>query len=455
MNENKDYLGTERISSLFLRMVIPSVIAQLISLVYNIVDRIYIGHIPGTGSLALTGIGICMPLVIIISAFASLVGIGGAPLASIHLGRKEPQTAEKILGNCTAVLIGISIVLTIFFQLFASPLLILFGASQNTLPFALEYMRIYVWGTIFVQLSLALNQFITAQGFTKISMMTVLTGAICNIILDPIFIFLLNMGVRGAALATVLSQILSAAFVLLFLTGKKTGIRLKKQWMRPDLSLILRFLSLGLSPFVMQSTECILSICFNNSLLKYGGDIAVGAMSVFATVMQLATLPLTGIAQGAQPITSYNYGAGNWKRVASSFKLLLAVSLAYSTLMWITILLAPRLFIRIFTSDPELIAYSSSVIRIYFGALLCMGAQLACQNTFLALGNAKVSLFLALLRKVFLLIPLIYILPVVLPFDQTAAVLLAEPIADALAALTTLTMFLRQYRKYLFAKKST
>lgn len=451
MNENKDYLGTERISKLFVRMVIPSVVAQLISLIYNIVDRIYIGHIPGSGSLALTGVGICMPLVIIISAFASLVGIGGAPLASIHLGRKDTQTAETILGNCTVVLLGLSVVLTAVFQFFAADLLMLFGASKNTLPFALEYMRTYVWGTIFVQFALALNNFITAQGFTRISMITVLTGAVCNIILDPIFIFSMNMGVRGAALATVISQALSAVFVLLFLSGRKTGIRLKRHCMKPDIKLILRFLSLGLSPFVMQSTECILSICFNNSLLKYGGDIAVGAMSVFATIMQLATLPMMGFAQGAQPITSYNYGADNWDRVAANFKLLLTASLSYSALMWIVILLFPQLLIQIFTNDPVLISYSSSMIRIYFGMLIFMGAQLACQNTFLALENAKVSLFLALLRKVFLLIPLIYILPVLIS-NQTAAVFLAEPIADALAAITTLTLFCLQYRKQLFSR---
>lgn len=452
MNQSKDYLGTERIGRLFVRMVIPSVIAQLISLIYNIVDRIYIGHIPDFGSLALTGVGISMPLVIIISAFASLIGFGGAPLASIHLGRKDTAAAERILGNCTAVLLVLSVILTIIFQIFAVDLLMLFGASSNTLPFGLEYMRTYVWGTIFVQISLALNSFITAQGFTRISMITVLTGAVCNIILDPIFIFILDMGVRGAALATILSQALSAVFVLVFLTGQKTGIRLKAACMRPDFKLILSFLSLGLAPFVMQSTECILSICFNNSLLKYGGDIAVGAMSVFATVMQLATLPLQGIAQGAQPITSYNYGAGNWKRVASSFKLLLAVSMTFSALMWLMILLFPQLFIRIFTGDAELIAYSSGMIRIYFGMLVFMGAQLACQNTFLALGNARISLFLALLRKVFLLIPLIYILPAFLP-NQAAAVFLAEPIADALAATTTLIMFLRQYRSHLFRSR--
>lgn len=451
MQQHNDALGTEKISKLVVRLAVPSVVAQLINLVYNMVDRIYIGHIPEVGSLALTGIGVCMPLMMILTAFSQLIGAGGAPLASISLGKQDAPTAERILGSCTVALILMSIALTVLVRSISEPLLVLFGASSDTLPYALEYMNLYVWGTLFSTCSIALNCFITAQGFTKISMITVLTGAICNIILDPIFIFALQMGVRGAALATILSQALSASLVLVFLSGKRTNLRLQKSGLHIDFRLLGKCLALGLSPFVMQFTECILFVCFNRSLLKYGGDVAVGAMTIFATVMQLSTLPLVGMAQGVQPITGYNYGAGNKTRVAEAFKLLLKISLGYSALMWLLILLFPHVFILPFTNDAALIAYSSKMIRVYFAMLLVMGAQLACQNTFVALGNAKTSLFLALLRKVFLLIPLIYILPCFLS-DQAMAVFLAEPISDTIAATTTLTLFLKQYRDELFGR---
>lgn len=453
MQQTNDTLGKEKISKLVFRLAIPSVIAQLINLVYNMVDRIYIGHIAEVGSLALTGVGVCMPLMMILTAFSQLVGAGGAPLASIALGKQDAATAERILGSCTVALTVMSLALTAVMRSTSEPLLWLFGASADTLPYAREYINTYVWGTLFSTGAVALNYFITAQGFTKISMVSVLVGAVCNIILDPIFIFALNMGTRGAALATVLSQALSAVWVLVFLTGKHTGVRLRRASLRIDFRLLSRCLALGLSPFMMQLTECLLSICFNRSLLKYGGDVAVGTMTIFATVMQLAILPLMGVAQGVQPITGYNYGAGNKARVAEAFKLLLKISLGYSCLMWLLILLFPRVFIRPFTNDAALLAYSSDMIRIYFAMLCVMGAQIACQNTFLALGNAKTSLFLALLRKVFLLIPLIYILPCFLP-DQTMAVFLAEPIADTIAASTTLTLFLKQYRHELFGHEA-
>lgn len=452
MQQNNSALGTEKISKLVWRLAVPSVVAQLINLVYNMVDRIYIGHIAEVGSLALTSVGVCMPLMMILMAFSQLIGAGGAPMASIALGKQDAQKAERILGTCAVSLVVLSIALTAAVRSTSKSLLLLFGASSGTLPYALEYMNMYVWGTLFSTCSVGLNYFITAQGFTKISMVSVLVGAICNIILDPIFIFALHMGVRGAALATVLSQGLSAIWVLVFLSGRRTTLRLQPSGLRMDFRLLGSCLALGLSPFMMQLTECVLSVCFNRSLLRYGGDVAVGAMTVFSTVMQLAMLPLMGMAQGVQPITGYNYGAGNTARVAEAFKLLLKISLGYSCVMWLLILVFPRLFILPFTNDAALITYSSGMIRVYFAMLVMMGAQIACQNTFLALGNAKTSLFLALLRKVFLLIPLIYILPCFLP-NQAMAVFLAEPISDTIAASTTMALFWKHYRSELFGHK--
>lgn len=453
MQQNNNALGTEKIGKLVFRLAVPSVVAQLINLVYNMVDRIYIGHIAEVGRLALTGVGVCMPLMMILMAFSQLIGAGGAPLASIALGKQDTQKAERILGTCAVALTGMSVLLMAVVRPASESLLLLFGASSDTLPYALDYMNTYIWGTLFSTFSVGLNAFITAQGFTKVSMISVLVGAVCNIILDPIFIFALHMGVRGAALATVLSQGLSAIWVLAFLSGKRTKLRLRRTGLRIELRLLGSCLALGLSPFMMQLTECVLSICFNRSLLRYGGDIAVGAMTIFATVMQFAMLPLMGVAQGVQPITGYNYGAGNKSRVAEAFKLLLKISLSYSCALWLLILLFPQLFILPFTNDAALITYSSSMIRIYFAMIVVMGAQIACQNTFLALGNAKTSLFLALLRKVFLLIPLIYILPCFIP-NQALAVFLAEPISDTIAVSTTLTLFWKHYRSELFGREA-
>ena len=343
--------------------------------------------------------------------------------------------------------------LTVVFRVFSRQLLVLFGASDHTLPYAMAYMNTYILGTVFVVLTLSMNFFITAQGFTKISMLSISLGAICNIVLDPVFIFGLDMGIRGAALATVLSQALSMIWILCFLFGKKPEVRIRRQRIRLEWRILTPCLALGLSPFVMQITECALSICFNNSLLKYGGDIAVGAMSIFTTVMQIASLPMQGICQGAQPITGYNYGAGRWDRVRENFFLLVRTGVIFESAVWILILICPRIFIGIFTNDPELTAYCVRMIRIYFATLFVLSLQNTCQNTFLALGNAKTSLLLALERKVFLLIPMIYILPLIWKSNQEAAVFLAEPISDCIAAATTVTMFLLQYRKKLFVPK--
>ncbi|MDD5944783.1 MAG: MATE family efflux transporter [Clostridia bacterium] len=446
--DNKEFLGTEKISRLLFRLALPSVVAQLVNLLYNMVDRIYIGHMAEVGSLALTGVGVCMPVIMIVSAFAVLVGMGGAPQVSICMGRKEHDKAEKIMGNCFVFLICISAVLTVLLRIFGDRLLLIFGASENTIGYASAYMKIYVMGTIFVQMALGMNMFITCQGFTKISMLSVLIGAVLNIILDPVFIFGLDMGVRGAALATIISQAVSSVWVVSFLAGKKTGIKLKKKNFKLDMKILLPCLALGVSPFIMQSTESILNICFNSSLLKYGGDVAVGAMTILSTVMQFSMLPLQGLTQGAQPITSYNYGAGNAERVKQSFFLLLKACLIYSMALWILIQLFPTRFVMLFNSEPQLVEYASWAMRIYFAVSGIFGIQIACQQTFIAIGNAKTSVFLAVLRKIILLIPLIYILPNFFA-DKAMAVYLAEPVADTVAVITTATLFYRYFSKTL------
>ena len=372
--------------------------------------------------------------------------MGGAPRASIFEGRGEPGQSERIMGNSFTLLVCISLVLTVLLQLFAEPLLLLFGASENTIGYALSYLKIYSLGTICVQMTLGMNAYITAQGFTTVSMKTVLIGAILNTILDPIFIFVLDMGARGAALATILSQTVSALWVLRFLTGSTTRWRLRRENLRPVPAVFLPSLALGLSPFIMQSTESLIAVCFNSSLLKYGGDIAVGCMTVLISIMQLAMMPLQGLTQGAQPIVSYNFGARNAQRVRDAFKTLLTACLTYSLVLWAAVQLFPRTFVLIFNNDPQLVAYAAKALRIYMAATGIFGIQIACQQTFIALGNAKTSLFLAALRKIILLIPLIYILPHFF-VNKVIAVFLAEPVADLLAVATTATMFSIQFRK--------
>ena len=451
--ENKEFLGTERIGKLLFKLALPSVVAQLVNLLYNMVDRVYIGHMENVGSLALTGVGVCMPVILLVSAFAALVGMGGAPQVSIYMGKKDYKTAEKIMGNCFVFLIFISIVLTGFLYIFGEDLLLIFGASENTIGYAIDYMNIYVIGTIFVQMALGMNMFITCQGFTKISMLSVVIGAVLNIILDPILIFNFNMGVKGAALATIISQAVSAVWVVSFLAGKKSGIRLKKENFKVDFRILLPCLALGVSPFIMQATESVINICFNSSLLKYGGDVAVGAMTVLSTVMQFSMLPLQGLTQGAQPITSYNYGAGNPDRVKQSFRLLLISCFVYSMLLWSLVMIMPDKFVLMFNSDPELVSYGSWAMRIYFAVLGIFGIQIACQQTFIAIGNAKTSLFLAVFRKIILLIPLIYILPNFFA-DKAMAVYLAEPVADIIAVITTSILFARYFSKTLKKMKA-
>lgn len=441
-------LGTKSIGKLLFSMSLPAIIAQIVNVLYNMVDRMYIGHIPGIGADALTGIGVTMPLIMIISAFAALVSMGGAPRASIMMGKKNKEAAEKILGNCTVALVLVAIILTVVVLVYGEKMLMLFGASENTIGYALDYMRIYAIGTIFVQLSLGLNTFITAQGFAKTSMLTVTIGAISNIILDPILIFVFNMGVEGAALATIISQAISAIWVVLFLRGNKSLLTIKKKYLKIDLKTFLPCIALGLSPFIMQATESVLIIAFNTSLQRYGGDLAVGAMTILSSVMQFSMLPLMGLTQGAQPIISYNYGAENSSRVKHTFILMLKIAIGYSTLLWALAMLFPQMFARIFTSNAQLIDVTISALRIYMAVSLLLGIQVSCQQTFIALGNAKVSVFLAILRKIILLIPLIFLLPLFLE-NKVSAVYLAEPIADFLAVTVTTIMFVSQFRKVL------
>lgn len=441
-------LSSEHIGKLLFQLSLPAITAQIINVLYNMVDRMYIGHIPKTGAVALTGVGVTFPLIMIISAFAALVSMGGAPRASIMMGKGENEHAEKILGNCVASLTIISILLTIIFLIFGKKFLFLFGASKNTISYAYDYFSIYALGTLFVQFSLGLNAFITSQGFAKISMYTVLMGAICNIILDPIFIFVFNMGVKGAALASVLSQFISAIWVVYFLTGNKTILKIKPKYLKIKFSVILPVLALGLSPFIMQFTESILIVCFNSSLQKYGGDIAVGAMTILSSVMQFAMLPLNGLTQGAQPIISFNFGAKNKMQVQKTFQLLLVCSLIYSCIIWLLVMLFPEMFARIFSDTPELIEITKWSIRVYMACSFLFGAQIACQQTFIALGNAKYSIFLAVLRKIILLIPFIFILPLLFQ-DKVMAVFLAEPVADFIAVITTISLFSVQFKKTL------
>ena len=449
MSNDRDFLGKEPLGKLLLRLAVPTVAAQLINMLYNIVDRIYIGHIPEVGALALTGVGVCMPLILIVSAFAALVGNGGAPRASISMGRGDKESAEKILGTCFAMQIVISVILTAVLLIWNKDFLLAFGASENTVEYGTSYMNIYSIGTVFVQLTLGMNAFITAQGFAKTGMLSVLIGAVANIILDPIFIFGFHMGVRGAAMATILSQALSCIWVLAFLFGKKTTLRIrwKNVNLKPDM--VLPTLALGSSVFVMQSSESIISICFNSSLLKYGGDVAVGAMTILTSVMQFAMLPLQGLGQGAQPIISYNYGARNKERVRRAFYLLLKASMAYAAVLWGAVMLFPKLFAGMFTSDTVLLEFTGTALRVYLAAMFIFGIQMACQLTFMSLGNAKASIVVAVMRKFVLLIPLIYIMPAILKTNQTMAVYLAEPIADILAVCFTIVLFRREFKKAL------
>lgn len=446
MDKKKQALGTAPVGKLLFKLAVPTVVAQLVNMLYNIVDRIYIGHMPIDGDLALTGVGVCMPLIMLVSAFAALVGSGGAPRASIFLGKQEPENAEKTLGNCFVVQLLISAILTAVLCIWGRPLLLAFGASENTIGYAADYMAIYALGTVFVQLTLGMNAFITAQGYTAVSMLSVVIGAVANIALDPLFIYGFGMGVKGAALATIISQGASCAWVLIFLFGKRSMLRLKPKYFIPSARIIFPSLALGLATFIMQSSESVISVCFNASLLRYGGDTAVGAMTILTSVMQFAMLPPQGIAQGAQPILSYNYGARNADRVKKTFRLLLIVCLTYSVVLWGCVMAFPKAFAGIFTPDETLRTFAAWALRIYFGGMVIFGIQIACQMTFVSLGKAGSSVTVAVVRKFVLLLPLIYLMPRLMA-DRTKAVFTAEPIADILAVTFTTVLFIFQFRR--------
>lgn len=438
-------LGKGNIGKLLISLAAPAIVAQLVNVLYNIVDRIFIGRMDN-GELAMAGVGVAFPILMLISAFSALIGMGGAPLCAIKMGEKNNDEAEKIMSNSFSMLLIIAVILTTGFLIFKEPILWAFGASEATIGYALDYLSIYVLGTIFVQIALGMNSYINTQGFAKIGMMTVVIGAVINIVLDPIFIFVFDLGVKGAALATVVGQMVSALWVLKFLFGKKSILKIRKKYMVPDLKVVGSTMALGVSPFIMQSTESLVLISLNTRLSMFGGDIAVGAMTIMSSIMQIILMPLQGLAQGAQPIVSYNYGAKQMDRVKKTFKLTLISCLSFTVIMCSLLMLFPNLFVGIFNNEPELVAITTWAIRIYFLGIFVFGAQIACQQTFLALGQAKISLFLALLRKVVLLVPLIYILPNLFQ-DKLMGVLVAEPIADIIATLTTVTCFMVFYKK--------
>lgn len=455
MNNNPD-LSQGSVGRLLFKLAVPCISAQIINVLYNMVDRMYIGHIANAGPDALTGVGVTFPLIMAVSAFAGLICMGSAPRAAIFMGKDDNKTAQDILNQCLSLTILCALVLTVLLEWCGRDLLMLFGASERTIPYAWSYMQIYLMGTLFVMISLGMNAFINTQGFAMWGMATVGIGALINIILDPILIFGLNMGVAGAALATILSQAISAVFCLWFLRSKYTFLRLEKRLSAISWSLMAPCLLLGLSPFIMQSTEALISVCFNSSLQRYGGDTAVGAMTILSSVMQFSMLPLQGLSQGAQPILSYNYGAGLIERVKKCFKVLLITCLIYSTLLWALCELFPGMFALLFTDHQELIPYTRTAMRIYMAASLLFGAQIGCQQTFLALGNAKTSLFLAVLRKIILLLPLIYLLPLLDAnnAEKALAVFAAEPAADLIAVSATCILFYRFYRQKLSLAKA-
>ena len=448
MAKRENDLGRDPIGKLLLRLALPSVTAQLVNALYNIVDRMYIGHIPEVGDLALTGLGVCFPVIMFVSAISALVGMGGGSRAVVRMGEGKEDQANAILGNATALLVVLAVAATVFFQLVKEPMLLLFGATPETLGYASDYLTIYLWGSIFVEISMGLNFFITAQGFSTMSMATVLIGAVTNIVLDPILIFGFNMGVKGAALATITAQAVSAVWVLCFLTGKRNKLKLQRRFFRIDFKVLAPVLALGVSPFIMNSTESLVNIAFNSSLKAYGGNSAVGAMTICSSVMQVFFLLIQGIAQGAQPIIGFNYGSGQLDRVKKTCRLLVICALTFSCTACAALELFPQVFVALFNDKPELVELAVWALRVYAAGMFMLGIQSACQQSFVALGQAKVSLFLALLRKIILLLPLILLLPHVLS-DKVFAVFLAEPAADILAAVTTGSMFLWRFPRIL------
>lgn len=439
-------MATESIGKLMLSMTVPAILAQIINVLYSVIDRIYIGHMEGVGANALTGVGVTFCITMFISAFSAFISNGAAPLAAIWLGKGDREHAEKILGNSVSFLLVCTVVLMAFFYTFQRPLLYLFGASDVTIGYAVDYLSVYLAGTLFVELAMGLNAFIICQSQSKTAMLSVLIGAIANIILDPIFIFGLHMGVKGAATATVISQGLSAAWVLAFLHGRKSSLKIRKSCMRMERGILGSVFSLGISPFIMSATESFISIVLNHGLQVYGGDMHVGSLTIMQSIMQLFSAPLSGYTQGMAPIVSYNYGARNFDRVRKLYRWLIGVCFGFRFLTTATVMLFPRFYAGFFTNESELIALTGQVMPIFMAGMLVFGLQNGIQPTFLALGQAKVSLFIAVLRKIILLIPLAVILP---HFMGVMGVYYAEPISDTISATTATVLFLLNIRRIL------
>ena len=446
---SEERLGTEPLVKLIFSLAIPAVLAQIVNLLYSIVDRIYIGHIPGVGAMALTGMGLCTPILLIVSAFAAFAGSGGAPLAAMELGRGDRKKAGEILTNAVMILLFLSLVLTALLLCFKRPLLYFFGASEDTIGYADSYLSIYLCGTVFVQLYLGLNSFISCQGQAKVAMLSVLIGAVCNLILDPVFIFVLNMGVSGAAIATVISQAISALWVLRFLLSGKSVIPIDWTCLRPSLPIIGKIASLGISPFIMQSTESLIAMVFTGGLQRYGGDLYVGSYTILASVMQLMVFPANGFAYGTQPIISYNFGAGNYDRVKKNFWIVSFICLGYTMIFYVAALFAPDFLAGLFTSDAPLAALAASKMPVFLGGMVIFAFQLSVQTSLLGTGQAKMSLFLACLRKIILLTPLALILPRFMGVD---GIYWAEPLSDTVSALTSLALFVYVSRRVLKKK---
>ncbi len=446
-HRSEEALASAPIGPLMVKLALPAVAAQLINMLYNIVDRIYIGHIEEVGRAALTGLGVTFPILMLISAFTAFAGMGGAPLASIRLGAGDREEAERILGNSAALLLILAAVLTVVFSIFKEPLLMAFGASEETIGYALDYISIYLMGTVFVQLALGLNAYITAQGQALVAMASVLIGAVLNILLDPLFIFTFRRGVQGAAIATVISQGVSACWVVGFLCSERSGLRIRARNMRLERKVVGRIASLGIAPFIMQSTESLVTVVLNSGLQHYGGDLYVGTVTVMQSVMQMVVMPVQGITQGVQPIMSYNFGARNYGRVREVFRLLLRTTLTVTVTAFLVVFLFPEPLALIFNDDRELVALVGKVMPIFFAGIWAFGAQMTCQVAFMAMGQARTSLFLALLRKVILLVPLAILLPMIA--QDVMGIYVAEPVADILASATTLTLFLHRRKTLL------
>lgn len=446
MTRSEERLGTEPLLKLIFSLAIPAVLAQLVNLLYNIVDRIYIGHLADVGALALTGLGLCSPLILIVSAFAAFAGTGGAPLASIELGRGDRDKANRILSMSALIIVVSSVVLTALLLIFKRPLLYFFGASEATIDFADDYITIYLCGTIFVQAALGLNSFITCQGQAKTAMLSVVIGAVSNILLDPVFIFLFDMGVKGAALATILSQLLSAVWVVRFLFTDRSVIHIMPEYLRPDGAILKKIAALGVSPFIMQATESLIAIVFTSGLGKYGGDVHVGTYTILQSVMQLMFVPPHGFSYGTQPVISYNYGAEKFDRVKKAFWIVLFTDLIYTSLFYAIALTCPRTLVGMFTSDPAYLELAAGKLPIFIFGMVPFAFQMSVQPALLGIGKAKESLFIACLRKIILLTPLALALPLFFGVD---GIYFAEPISDTISACTALVIFVLVCRREL------